>query len=177
MKKEIITHFGFLFAIFAAIILLQKWFDLRALYFLIGGVFGTLLPDIDHLIYVYFLRPHELGSQRVNYMLQKNDFIGSAKLLVDTREERKKLIFHTALFQLLFLLLALFVVTSSGSIFGAGIVLAFFLHLLVDHYIDYKSKESVSNWFQNFPFPMDKEKEKLYLIAVGVYFILLVVLL
>ncbi len=97
---------------------------------------GTLLPDLDHILYVYLLRPQEYVSQRFNHMIGQRDLWGSLSLLAETRNERTKLIFHTALFQVIFLVFAFLVVTSSGSVLGRGIVLAVVLHLIVDEVVD-----------------------------------------
>lgn len=114
--------------------------------FWIGGIVGNFLPDLDHLIYAYFLRPHELTSQRVGYLVGQRRLIDGLRLLAVTRSERTKLIFHTAGFQLIFLVLTFLVVTSSGSLLGRGVVLAFFLHLLVDQAIDFMEGAD-RNWF------------------------------
>ena len=137
MKRELALHFG-VFVLFAILVILfKRWFDISYWPFLVGGILGTLLPDIDHLIYVYFLSPQDLTSQRVSYLLNKRDVGRSLSLLYETRSERKGLIFHSTVFQIIFWVLTFLVVTSSGSIFGWGIVLAFSLHLILDQWIDF----------------------------------------
>lgn len=137
MKRELALHFG-VFVLFAILVILfKRWFDISYWPFLVGGILGTLLPDIDHLIYVYFLSPQDLTSQRVSYLLNKRDIGRSLSLLYETRSERKGLIFHSTVFQIIFWILTFLVVTSSGSIFGRGIVLAFSLHLILDQWIDF----------------------------------------
>ena len=123
---------------------------------------GSLLPDIDHFIYVYFLMPHELTSQRVSSMMVRKDVRGVFSLLAATRGERTKLVFHTVLFQIIFLVLTFFVVTSSASLFGVGIVLGFSLHLLVDQYEDMKQLGHLDNWFKGVNLDFVKGKEKQY---------------
>lgn len=146
MKREIFIHLSFLASFFIFISLFKGWMSILYWPFWIGGIVGNFLPDLDHLIYIYFLRPHELTSQRVSYMLSKREVLKSLSLLARTRSERTSLIFHTAGFQLIFLVLTFLVVTSSGSLFGRGLVLAFFLHLLVDQAIDLM-EGAERNWF------------------------------
>lgn len=162
MKKEIFVHLSFLVSFLILTSLLKGWFSLSYWPFWIGGIIGTALPDIDHLLYVFFLRPQELTSQRVSYMVGKRDLLGSMNLLAETRAERTKLIFHTATFQLIFLVLTFFVLTSSGSLLGRGIVMAFSLHLLVDEAVDFTDMGSLSNWFRNFPASLDLGKQRIY---------------
>ena len=162
MKKEIFVHFAFFFSLFIFVSIARGYLSFSSWQFFLGGVVGTILPDIDHLLYVFFLRPQELTSQRVGYMVGKRDIWGGLELLAETRSERTKLIFHTATFQLIFLVLAFFVLTSSGSLMGRGLVLAFFLHLIIDQAVDLATTGSLSNWFKNFPLELDAGKQKTY---------------
>lgn len=128
---------------------------------------GTLLPDVDHLIYVYFMRPHEVTSQRVDSLVQKGQINKTLNLLYITREERAHLTFHTAHFQLIFLALTFLVLTSSGSIFGTGIVLAFSLHLLVDQVIDFMELGNINTWLEKMSIHLDRKQQIWYMVAIG----------
>src|SRR5579859_5774731 len=100
MKKELALHFLVAFLLFIPVFLL-RYFSLSNWIFFAGIVVGTLLPDIDHIIYVYFLRPYEVTSQRVMYEVQKGNIWQSWNLLSVTRSERTNLILHNFIFQLL----------------------------------------------------------------------------
>lgn len=162
MKREIFIHLAVLVSLFIFISITRGYLSLSYWPLWVGALFGTLLPDLDHILYVFFLRPQELTSQRVGYMIGKRDLWGSLELLAETRSERTKLIFHTSTFQLIFIVLTFFVLTSSGSLFGRGLVLAFFLHLLVDQVVDFTSTGNLVNWFKNFPVELDASKQKVY---------------
>jgi hypothetical protein len=164
LKKEVITHFSFMVSFFVLITIYRRWFDLYYIPFWLGGVLGTILPDIDQLIYIYVLKPAETNSQRVIAMLDRRDVMGALKSLSETRYERNKLIFHTAQFQLIFLILAFFVVTSSRSVFGRGIVLAFSLHLFIDQIVDLMDTGGLKNWFTKLPVLLDREQRRWYLV-------------
>ena len=169
MRKELLRHFLAAFVFSLLVIVVKGWFDFSHLILFLGAAIGTILPDIDHAVYVFFLSPQELTSQRVSSMVSKRDFWEAVRLLAQTRSERKELIFHTLFFQLIFLLLAFFVITSSGSVFGRGLVLAFCLHLLLDQVVDLKETGGLSNWFYNSPLRIPQTKTRLYLwIVFGV---------
>lgn len=161
MRREIFLHFSFWFSFFVFIALANKIFDLSYWPFWLGGIIGTILPDVDHLLYLY-LHPSELTVQRVNFYLNKHEIKRVFTLLYETRSERKDLIFHTAFFQVIFMVLTFWVLTSSGSNFGKGLVLAFSLHLLVDQMVDITKTGSFSNWLKNLPWEVDLVKAKLY---------------
>ena len=126
---------------------------------------GTLFPDLDHLFYIYVLRPGETASQKVSSLISEKKVVQSWNVLTETRIKRPELIFHTAYFQIIFLVLALWVVTSSGNLFGRGLVLAFSLHLLVDQLIDRMELKNLNNWFAKILTLNDKEYRRWYLIA------------
>lgn len=162
MKRELLIHFSFLISFFIFISIFKGWVGFAYWSFWLGGIVGNFLPDFDHFIYIYFLRPHELTSQRVNHMLGKGEVLRTFNLLAGTRSERKHLIFHSGLFQLIFLVLTFLVVTSSGSLFGRGIVLAFFLHLLVDQTVDLVELGSLSNWTRGISVEISQKQAKSY---------------
>lgn len=162
MKKELFVHLSFLFSLLVFVSIFRGYLSFSYWSLWLGALIGTILPDLDHLLYVFFLKPQELTSQRVSYMLAKRNLWGSLNLLAETRSERTKLIFHTATFQLIFVVLAFFVLTSSGNILGRGLVLAFFLHLVLDQAVDFSETGSLDNWFKNFPLSLDVRKQKIY---------------
>ncbi len=168
MRKELFIHFSFWAVFFILITLIRQYFSLDYWPFYIGGLVGIFLPDIDHIIYVYFVKPQELTSQRVGYLVEKSDIKRSIELLYETRSERRGLIFHTIFFQLIFLVLTFWMMSSSGSLFGKGMVLSFALHLSVDQLVDLRDLESLGNWFKDLPFQLDLKQSKIYWMVITI---------
>ncbi len=173
MKREIALHFVSTLILLVLIILVKGWLNISYWPVLVGGIIGTFLPDIDHLIYVYFFSPQELTSQRVVSLTEKKDIGRIVGLLYETRSERKGLIFHSTYFQLIFWILTFLVVSSSGSVFGRGLVGAFSLHLIIDQYVDLRELGSLDNWFSQIGMTITKERSTQYLIANVVVLLLL----
>lgn len=177
MKKEIIVHLFSLLLLILLAILLKRIFDFSlAIQFILGAIFGTMLPDIDHFIYVYFLKPDDLTSMRVRSLNEKSQFARAIELLGETRDERTDLVFHSVIFQLIFFCLSFFVVSSSGSPFGRGLVIAFAIHLLADQIIDILKTGNLNNWFRDLPVQLDLDKTRLYVFAVSILTLLLFLL-
>lgn len=168
MKKEMLVHFGILFVFIVLTIIIKRWFGLGVWPFVLGAMFGTALPDVDHLIYVYFLSPEDHTSQRVSYLNNEKNFVKAAEILSETRYERTSAIFHSVFFQIVILVLTIFVVTSSGSLFAIGIVTAFSLHLLVDQVMDIRQVGSIQSWFRNINIVIDKKKSLYYVVVMSV---------
>ena len=161
MRREIFVHLAFLISFFLLISVFRGWLSLSYWPFWLGGLVGTFLPDVDHFIYVYFLKPQEHTSQRTSYMMQKRDVRGAVSLLSDTHKDRETLVLHTVLFQLIFLILTFLVVTSSGSMFGRGLVLSFSLHFLVDQAKDFR-EGNWNRWLHQLPFVFNKRQLNLF---------------
>lgn len=172
MKKDLLTHFSFFIAFFIFISIFRGLLKSDFLPFWFGGIIGSILPDIDHLIYVYLTKPQEAVSQKVDNLINNNKFKETWDLLAVTRSKRLDLIFHTAYFQLIFLAFAFLVITSSSSLLGKGIVLAFSLHLLIDQAIDLTETKNLDNWFRKIIIISDKNQRKWYLITnIGILLI------
>lgn len=173
MRKLLITHYLYttIFVLFLSLV--KRYFSLSYYPLWIGAAVGAILPDIDHLIYIYLLRPHELSSQRATQMIQKKNFWQAMDFLALTRSERKGLIFHNSMFQMLFVIFSYLVVTSTVNLFGKGLVLAFLLHLAIDQVIDLVKLGNINHWFDRFKFTLNKQQETLYWIANLVIFFIL----
>lgn len=163
MKKELFIHFAFWFSFFVFITLTHKYFNLSYWPFWVGGMVGTLLPDLDHFIYIFFIKPQDLTSQRVNYLLDKRELIRSIELIYETRNERSGLIFHSIFFQIIFFILTFWMLSSSGSMFGRGLVLAFSFHLIIDQLVDLKETGNLDNWLKYLAIQLDLNQSRIYL--------------
>lgn len=170
MKRELFIHFSFWFSFFVLIAIFKHYFGLAYWPFWIGGILGIFLPDLDHLIYVLFLKPQELTSLRFKFLVGRKDIGRSTSLLYETRSERSSLIFHTFFFQIIFLILTFWMLSSSGSLFGRGLVLSFALHLNTDQLMDLSEIKNLDNWKNILPIKLDLNKARIYL---GVSFLLL----
>jgi len=164
MKKELLSHYLFLILFFFLITLTKGWYTSPVyLYFWLGGVVGNMLPDLDHLLYIFVSRPSELTSKRISSLISQKEWSSALDLLYKTRRERKMPVFHTIQFQILFAIVAFFVVTSTGSLFGTGLVLSAMLHLAVDQADDFFATSSISNWLVNLDLKLDRKQSSYYL--------------
>jgi hypothetical protein len=171
MKREMLLHFGVLILFLVLTILIKGWFNLGVWPFVLGGIFGTILPDVDHLIYVYLLKPQDLTSQRVAYLNEERKFTKAVEILADSRYERSMTVFHSVIFQIVILALTIYIVSSSSSLFAIGIVTAFSLHLIVDQVIDIRKVGTIQTWFRNMNIVIDKKRSTYYVAVICVVLI------
>lgn len=132
VKKEFVIHLLYLTPYLLLVMLFNRYFYLGVWQLWVGGVVGTILPFADHFVYIYYLAPHELSSQRVVSYIKQKQYFTAFELAFATVHERGNLVFHTLLFNVVIAVLAFYIVTSTGSLFGKGVVLAFYVHLVVD---------------------------------------------
>lgn len=155
LKREIVSHFSIALIWLLAISIL--WWNLgsnigpplESLFFLwLGGLAGTVFPDLDQLVYCLFSYPNEFNSLRVKRLVEQQKLGELVVFLAKTAGERVRLSFHNALFQTVLVILCFFVLTSSGSLFGKGLVMAMALHLLKDEIelLSKKKEEVLRRW-------------------------------
>ena len=163
MKKLVLIHVLWSLVLMGLMILLKHWFDVRmALILLSGAVVGSILPDIDHLIYIYLSKPDESYSQEISSLINQRKFSLALDRISFARQDRKNLLFHNVLFQLLFIVFAYLVVSSNTNLFGRGLVLAFSLHLSIDQLIDLVKVGNIDNWFSNVKISLRKEQQTFF---------------
>jgi hypothetical protein len=164
MKKDLAIHFVFAAALFILFSVYRDWLNLSFVPFWLGAILGTLLPDVDYLIYVYALKPKEAASQEVASLISQRKVVKTWDTLMTSFSERKGLLVHTASFQALFLVFSVWMITS-GSLMGMGLVLAFMLHLIMDQVTDLVETGTIDNWFTGFPVNLTSEQRRWFLVA------------
>lgn len=163
MKKDLVTHLFFTVAFFLLVSLIRGWFTPAFIPFWIGGLVGIVLPDLDYIINIYFLHPEKETSKELASTIKTSNLTRSWDAIVKSRYEHSDLIFHTVYFQLLFIVFTFLMMTSSNSVFGIGVVLAFSLHLIIDQVSDMTERKNIENWFTKLNFNLNIKEQKWYL--------------
>ncbi|KKU87097.1 MAG: hypothetical protein UY18_C0046G0002 [Microgenomates group bacterium GW2011_GWF2_47_9] len=138
MKRYVLSHlplalgYGVLVAVIGG-----KWwpFEWRELLqwsgWIVGVCVGVLILFMDRIAYVYAYPQEQLSQQFLWFVKNKN--WGRALSILDTRRaEQEKLTFRSAIFMGVWVLLALFAITSTSGLFGKGVVMGLMLHILSD---------------------------------------------
>jgi len=112
-------HFGFTF----------YWEEILVI---MGGVAGLFLLDLDYFLYVFYVRPDDPLSFKAKDLFQKKDYRGMLGVIKEVSQTGYEFTLHSALFGPVIFILGVFVLTSSGSFFGAGLILGIFLRYIWD---------------------------------------------
>jgi hypothetical protein len=124
----------FLVAIFLVII---KSPNSQLLALFIGIFFGSIILDIDYLIFWYFLKPNIEESRLAKTTIKNFDIKSLFKLINASHSTHHNLIFHHYFFQSILVLFTFFIFTSTDNLFILSLIVSLNLHLLVDEYMDY----------------------------------------
>ncbi|MGB9637254.1 MAG: hypothetical protein ACPLY7_00440 [Microgenomates group bacterium] len=175
-RKEIFSHLLVAFVYFFLVSVLRWKLDWGVLMLWLGVLLGTFFLDIDHLIYWLVTHPEAEDSREVMEVWRTRGTRGIRRIreiLENYHQSHNRLVFHSALGQVVLLILAVFVLTSGGSIFGSAFIMAINLHLLKDEWTDFgQNKDRLADWlFWQIREPKLKEYLKEYLVVASLLFL------
>lgn len=116
-------------------------------FILSGLLLSTFLFDLDHLLYAFVMAPEDVVSVGVRERLIKKDFSGMFDYVIDNRHDFIRLTLHNVLFQMILIVLTVYVLSSSSSYFAKGFVVGMMLHSLVDQVGDFVKVGNINPWF------------------------------
>lgn len=106
----------------------------------VGWVMGYLLAEVDHLFYALVCNPQELSCMRVKNELENHRWRSAWQMLKSSAGERTRLPVRNVLTGLIVAVMAIWVVTSSGSMIASGVAVGLGVRLLLEFWqaSDYK---------------------------------------
>lgn len=134
---------------------------------------GFFLYHLDHLIYCLFGSPYELSSQRVKSYFDQKLWQQAFRVLNQTESERTKTIFHSVVFQMALVLAGFFVLTSSSSLLGKGVILGLLFHSILDQGLNLIRKQGIGDWFWQIKTAVPERMQKTYFFFILIVFLLL----
>jgi len=177
IKNEVASHLLLTF-IYFFIASLFKGFNLDLIWLWLGAFFGTFLLDLDHLVYWFLTHPEKEDSVQAKSLYKAGNCKALYRLLQDYHHTHVRLIFHTATFQIILFVLAFYIISAGGSVFGSALVISVNLHLLKDEWFDYfnKGKAGLIDWlfWQVKGLPKEKYLD-IYLLGATLFFLVLTI--
>lgn len=116
-------------------------------WWLFGIVLAACLWWMDRLLYVWWLKPFEQLSIQIQYWWQRKDFRAVVRLLRERGSEQMRLMFRSVGFAFVWVFLAIYVLTSTGSVTAMGIVMGLGLGLAWNTMMDWKDPTRLGKWF------------------------------
>ena len=153
MRNKILWHQVVLFSIFLGLTLLrflkgQVSFDLNLIWWWLGGVLGFLFVFCDRLIYALVSNREEVLSVKIKELFGKGKLTAGLAMAFSERDKQKHLVMRSALFVVIWAVLAIFTATSVGTGFPRGMVLGLGTHLIFDLWWDFRAGgRDIELWF------------------------------
>jgi hypothetical protein len=156
----------------------SQW--LQLIWLPLGGVVGWNLIWLDVVAFVYILHPEAQVSQYVQFQLNNRRFRKALEMVRLREGEFDKLTTKSVLFQIAWVVLTIFTLTSTAGWFGKTMLMALGLHILVDAWELYlKDKEALKKelfWQIKRPFSDRELKGYLYILTgMFLWFVLMLV--
>lgn len=79
--------------------------------------------------------------------------------------------FRSVIFAALFVIVSLFIVTSSGSFFASGLVLSLYLSMILRQVGEWEVAKNLDSWFQLTAEAMPRAVHRIFMIAFSVFFV------
>lgn len=177
MKKEVRSHLAATSIYFLVVSLFNFRIGLNLVLLWLGAFLGTFLLDLDHLVLCLDPENKTWWAEKFRHLWRGKRYKEAVFYLVETHLEHRTLTFHSVLFQPILLVLAFFVLTSTGSLFGLGLVMSMNLHLLKDEWQCFFEEGRIDWLFWQIKREIDKKGQKIYLLTVTCFFGLLTLLL
>lgn len=131
IAKGIFSHL--LAAVFYAslVTFLGRHFRPEFIFFWLGIIIGVILFYFDPLVSAYFGSPNPV-SQEIKQLISQKKFSPALAKVFALHQIQEQPILHSAFLQSALMLLAFYVLTSSGSLLGSGLVMGMIVHLIQD---------------------------------------------
>jgi hypothetical protein len=139
----------------------------------VGGLLGYHLLDVDHLLDVFFLHPETDDSHQVKQALKSRNWKIVWQVLIKTAPQRTKLVLHSVIFEVVLMFLVIYVVTSKGGLFAAGLVLSFWLRMLYEQVSEFMKTGKMDKWFWQIKDQVPSNLQAVFLIAGMVVWVVL----
>jgi len=142
-------------------------FNLGLLWWLLGIMVGFLFVFLDRLVYSLFSNPNETLGLRIKELFGRKKFVEGIRPLLAERYDQKELVMRSAMFLVVWIVLAFFTATSVASFVARGFVLGIGTHLIFDLVYDFfYEKERLDLWFWQIKRTLEPE-EKFWFVAVA----------
>lgn len=180
-KGKLWTHQLVLFGVLGALILWSVVnksfvFNLSLLWWLLGAMVGFMFVFFDRFFYSILSRPNETMNIKLNEIVAKKNYSQEISLLLAERFEQKEMVMRSAMFVVVWAVLAFFTASSATNFFGRGLVLGIGTHLIFDLIYDFRmDKMRLDQWFWQIKRTLEPEEKFWFVTIMGVVYVFLAI--
>lgn len=149
-------------------------FNINLLWWLLGAMIGFLFVFFDRFAYNLISNSKETLGLRFKEVFDRRNFIEGMKPLLAERYDQKELVMRSAMFLVVWIVLAFFTATSVANFVARGFVLGIGTHLIFDLIYDFfYDKERLDIWFWQIKRTLEPEEKRWFVIVMSGIFVLL----
>lgn len=149
-------------------------FSVSLLWWLLGALVGFVFVFSDRLFNSLVAKPNEVLNVRIKDLFLQGKVTGGLKLLLEERYDQRELVMRSFLFIIVWVILAIFTMTSVTNFFARGFVLGIGIHLIFDLIYDFiTDKERLDMWFWQIKRTLEPEEKRWFVVIALVIFIFL----
>ncbi len=135
---------------------------------------GFVFVFSDRLFNSLVAKPNEVLNVRIKDLFSQGKVTGGLKLLLEERYDQRELVMRSFLFIIVWVILAIFTMTSVTNFFARGFVLGIGIHLIFDLIYDFiTDKERLDMWFWQIKRTLEPEEKRWFVVIALVIFIFL----
>lgn len=178
-KRKLWLHQLVLFGVLGILILWSVVnrsfvFNLDWLWWLLGAMIGFLFVFLDLIFYKIISKPKEIFGLKIKELFVRKNFLNEVRLLLAEESDQKEQVMRSAMFLVVWVVLAFFTMTSVVNFFARGFMLGIGTHLLFDLVYDFVyDKERLDLWFWQIKRTLEPEEKRWFVMIVGGIFVLL----
>jgi hypothetical protein len=131
----------------AVIALSRETYWLNAVYAFLGAIAGIFLIDLEYIVHAYGVDSSSEKSKTLKDFTFRKDYNGLIAWLNENEYSFGELSIRSALFQIVLVIFALYVVTTQSFILGQTLVLSVFANLVYVQIMELNKTGSLQRWF------------------------------
>jgi len=120
---------------------------LPVIWWTVGMLVGWIISESDRFVDILYVNPDTKLAEYTKRYLSEKKFLKAWQLLIYNRKLQIKLVFHSALFQIAWVFIAFFTLSSTTTFFGKGFIVGLGLSILLRQWQDWlKDKKFLQKW-------------------------------
>ncbi|MDP3954815.1 MAG: hypothetical protein Q8Q15_00440 [bacterium] len=156
----------------ALVTLLGRHFQPEFLFFWLGVIGGVFVLYFDPLFTAYFGSAITSSTQEIKQLIEQKKFPAAVGKIFVEHKTQEQPILHSAFLQCILMLLSFYVITSSGSLLGSGLIMGMVIHLLQEEIAIWRKdpQRLTRILFWNIHREVSFQEQKIYLAVVFAVF-------
>jgi hypothetical protein len=150
---------------------LTRWY--QGVFLWMGTTLGMFFPDLEYLLYAYFIDPSAEKSREVRSFISKRNFNGFVKYLEEKEYSFGELSIRSVLFLFVLMIFIIYAGAGRAFILIQGLALSMYATLLYSALMEFVKTRTLKRWFWMMNVNFHEKEYSGFLILLFVIYIVL----